>query len=183
MTPGASDNRRLAFVSGIAEPKQVTDGTINGKVSHLNLMMMNGSARTGASSDLGEKITVLNAFLSQLSEQAEWLREEAERLRIELARTRMGSRMPLWYLLQLQHEALPFRVVVPGEVRCVSVLTATGLVEAEIGALEATARYAASPAATVTRITEHGRVEIARIENALDPAPMSAPSTRRLRVI
>ena len=137
---------------------------------------MNGSTRADASADLGERIAALNAVLSQLSEEAEWLREEARRLRIEHARIRLGDRMPLWYLLQLQHEEMPVCVLEPGEIRHVSVLTATGLVEAEIGALEATARYAASPAATAMRITEHGRAEIARIQNALDPRPRQSLS-------
>ncbi|MET3441406.1 hypothetical protein ABIC94_002164 [Variovorax paradoxus] len=135
--------------------------------------MTNDLVHNEASSDVGERIAALNAVVRQLSEDAQWLREEAKRLRIQHARTRLGSRMPLWFLLQLQLEELPVRVFEPEEVRYVSVLTATGLVEAEIGALEATARYTPSRAATVTRITEHGHAEIARIEDMPEPAPAS----------
>lgn len=75
---------------------------------------------------------------------------------------RVESRTALSFLMRLQHEQLPVRVVEAEEIRYVSALTATGLIEAEIGALGATARYAASRLAIVIRITEHGCAEIAR---------------------
>lgn len=130
---------------------------------------MNDLSHASESADLAERITALNAVVQRLSEDAEWLRGEAKRLRTEDAHRRLGTRMPLWFLLQLHHEQLPIEIVEPAEIRCVSVLTATGLIEAEIGALGATARYAASQQAKVTRITEDGREEIARIGGA----PMS----------
>lgn len=91
--------------------------------------------------------------------------------------------MPLWFLLQLQQEEFPVRVFEPGEVRYVSVLTATGLVEAEIGALEATGRYVPSRAATVKCITEYGYAEIARIEDLPEPAPASTLPAPEVRAV
>ncbi|WGT62397.1 hypothetical protein [Variovorax paradoxus] len=72
--------------------------------------------------------------------------------------------MPLLFVMKLQHRRPPLRVVRPEEVRRVSVLTATGLIEAEIEALDPTARYAASPRTTVLRITDDGLTEIRRGE-------------------
>jgi len=80
--------------------------------------------------------------------------------------------MPLLFLMKLQHRRLPLRVVKAEEIRRVSVLMATGMIEAEIEALDSTARYAASQAATVVRITEEGLAEIrmgeARVRDQLD---------------
>jgi len=143
--------------------------------------MMNDLDHPETPSVLAERIAALNAVVRQLSEDAQWLRAEAKRLRTEHARTRLGNRMPLWFLLQLQHEEFPVRVFEPGEVRYVSVLTATGLVEAEIGALEATGRYAPSRAATVRRITEYGHAEIAKIEDVPEPAPASTLPAREVQ--
>jgi hypothetical protein len=136
-----------------------------------------------AATDLGERIAAINAVVRELSEEAERLREEARCLRLEHARARLGNRMPLWFLMRLQHEQFPVRVVEPGEIRYVSVLTATGLIEAEVGALEATTRYAASRLATVTRITEDGRAEIARIGDLPKPAAASLQLARGLRLM
>lgn len=58
---------------------------------------------------------------------------------------------------------LPVRITDPDDLRAVSVLLATGLIEAEIQALDSTARYAASRAATVIRIKEAGFAELARM--------------------
>lgn len=58
---------------------------------------------------------------------------------------------------------LPARIADPEEVRAVSVLLATGLIDAEIQALEPTARYAASPFAKVIRITEDGFAELGKM--------------------
>lgn len=157
-------------------------GYDNVKLSHF-VLIMNDLTLPNASSDLGARIAALNAVVRQLSDDAQWLRAEAKRLRTEHARTRLGNRMPLWFLLQLQHEEFPVRVFEPGEVRYVSVLTATGLVEAEIGALEATGRYAPSRAATVRRITEYGHAEIARIEDMPEPAPASTLPAPEVRAV
>ncbi|MDP9928583.1 hypothetical protein [Variovorax paradoxus] len=71
--------------------------------------------------------------------------------------------MPLLFLMRLQHTPLPVRVVQPKEIRNVSVLVATGLIEAEIFPLKPTDPYAASRMATVMRITEEGLAEIAKM--------------------
>lgn len=47
--------------------------------------------------------------------------------------------MPLLFLMRLQQVQLPVRVADPEEVRYVSVLLATGLIEAEIRALRSRA--------------------------------------------
>jgi hypothetical protein len=146
--------------------------------------MMNLPIQPEGGSDLGNRIAKLSAVVRQLSEDAAWLRQEAKRLRTEHAKLHLGARMPLWFLLQLQHAELPVRVVEPEDIRYVSVLTATGLLESEIDALEATARYAASRAATVKRITEHGHAEIARIEDIIPtPAASSMLPERALQRI
>lgn len=67
------------------------------------------------------------------------------------------------FLLRLQHVQPPIRVSCPEELRLVSVLLATGLIDAEVLALEATVRYTASGIATVVRITEAGLREIAKM--------------------
>ena len=71
--------------------------------------------------------------------------------------------MPLLFLMRLQHTPLPVRVVQPEEIRHVSVLVATGLIEAEISPLKPTDTYAASRMATVMRITAEGLAEIAKM--------------------
>ena len=70
--------------------------------------------------------------------------------------------MPLFLLLRLQRVQLPVRVTDPEEVRQVSTLVATGLIEAEFAAIRSRARQAIWQVATVTRITEEGLVEIAK---------------------
>jgi len=69
--------------------------------------------------------------------------------------------MPLLLLLRLRRVQLPVRVTDPDEVRQISVLLATGLIEAEFAIIKARARHAVSRVATVTRITEEGLAEIA----------------------
>ncbi|MDR6891043.1 MULTISPECIES: hypothetical protein [Variovorax] len=71
--------------------------------------------------------------------------------------------MPLSFLYRLQHVQLPVRVVEPEEVRRVSVLLATGLIEAEIVPLKVNAPYVSPRLATVFRITEEGRAEIVKM--------------------
>ncbi|RRH90595.1 hypothetical protein EH244_07585 [Variovorax beijingensis] len=73
--------------------------------------------------------------------------------------------MPLLLLMRLLHTPLPVRVVEPEEIRDVSVLIATGLIEAEIAALKPTRSYAASSTATVTGITDDGLAEIAKMDD------------------
>lgn len=91
--------------------------------------------------------------------------------------------MPLLFLLRLQHEQLPVRVASPEELRHVSVLMATGLIEAEILAPKSAARYAASRAATVVRITEAGRAEIAKMGDVPEPAKTAVQFARGLRLM
>lgn len=69
--------------------------------------------------------------------------------------------MPLFLLLRLQRVQLPVRVTDPDEVRQVSVLVATGLIEADFATIRSRVRHAVSRVATVTRITEEGLTEIA----------------------
>jgi len=69
--------------------------------------------------------------------------------------------MPLFLLLRLQRVQLPVRVTDPEEVRQVSVLVATGLIEAEFATIKSRVRHAVERVATVTRITEEGLAEIA----------------------
>ncbi|MET3440882.1 hypothetical protein ABIC94_001637 [Variovorax paradoxus] len=72
--------------------------------------------------------------------------------------------MPLFYLLYLQNVALPKVVTRPEDVQCVSVLKATGLVEADIApASDSGGKYHIARTATVTRITEDGIAEINRM--------------------
>jgi hypothetical protein len=76
-------------------------------------------------------------------------------------RTQRGSAMPLFYLLSLQTALLPKVVTRPEDVQYVSVLKATGLVEADIApASDAGGKYQIARTATVTRITEDGLAEI-----------------------
>ncbi|MEJ1171021.1 hypothetical protein V9L21_18260 [Variovorax sp. CCNWLW235] len=76
------------------------------------------------------------------------------------------TRMPLSFLMRLLHVRLPIHVANPEDIRHVSVLLATGLIEAEIQALESTVRYATSRVATVLRITEAGFTELAKMGDA-----------------
>lgn len=132
---------------------------------------------------LGERIATLDAVVSRLASDAEWLRQEAQRLRAQHAKIRLGNRKPLWFLMRLRHEQLPICVVEPSEIRYVSVLAATGLIEAQMGAFPATGRYAAPSLATVTRITDYGRAEIARIGELPKPIPSSVQLVRGPRLL
>ncbi|WGT62431.1 hypothetical protein [Variovorax paradoxus] len=67
--------------------------------------------------------------------------------------------MPYLFLLRLLHLQLPLRITDPEDLQAISVLLATGLIEAEIETLHSTPRYAASRAAMVLRITEAGHAE------------------------
>ncbi|MDQ0569932.1 hypothetical protein QFZ42_001766 [Variovorax paradoxus] len=92
-------------------------------------------------------------------------------------------RMPLLFLMRLLHTPLPVRVVLPEEVRAVSVLVATGLIEAEIAALKSTSPYAASSMATVQRITDEGLSEIARMGDLHQFVKTSMRLARGLRLM
>ncbi|MFM9926358.1 hypothetical protein VLK31_25450 [Variovorax sp. H27-G14] len=69
--------------------------------------------------------------------------------------------MPLFCLMRLQHARFPLRLERPEDVRRISVLAATGLVEAEFVAPAALrGAYVAPQVVVVTRITEHGLQEL-----------------------
>ena len=69
--------------------------------------------------------------------------------------------MTLNFLMRLQHLPLPLKVVTPGDIKHVSVLKATGLIEAEIQPpLEASGPYAQPRTATVICITDEGMSEL-----------------------
>jgi hypothetical protein len=91
--------------------------------------------------------------------------------------------MPLLLLMRLLHTPLPVRVVLPEEVRDVSVLIATGLVEAEIAPLKATSPYAASTMATVLHITNEGLAEIAKMGDVHEFVKTSMQFARGLRLM
>ncbi|CAN7692100.1 hypothetical protein [Variovorax paradoxus] len=98
-------------------------------------------------------------------------------------RRQSENRMPLLFLMRLQQVQLPVRVADPDEVRYVSVLLATGLIEAEINALGSSARYAASQVATVIRITEDGLAEIAKMGDVPEFVKTSMRFARGLRLM
>jgi len=91
--------------------------------------------------------------------------------------------MPLLFLMRLQHTPLPVRVVQPEEIRNVSVLVATGLIEAEIAPLKPTDPYAASRMATVMRITDDGLAEIAKMGEMPKLVKTSMQFARGLRLM
>lgn len=91
--------------------------------------------------------------------------------------------MPLLFLLRLQHIPLPVRVALAEEVRLVSVLVATGLIEADFAPVRPTGPDAASRIATVKRITEEGLAEIAKMSDAPKFAKTSMRFARGLRLM
>ncbi|MET3443600.1 hypothetical protein ABIC94_004406 [Variovorax paradoxus] len=91
--------------------------------------------------------------------------------------------MPLLFLMRLLHTPLPVRVVLPEEIRNVSVLLATGLIRAEIAALKPTGPYAASRMATVTGITSEGLAEIAKMGDLPTFVKTSMQLARGLRLM
>jgi hypothetical protein len=91
--------------------------------------------------------------------------------------------MPLSFLKRLQHVQLPVRVACPEEIRHVSVLLATGLIEAEITTLTSTAAYLSSSLATVTRITADGIAELAKMSDLPAPMKTSMQFTRGFRMM
>jgi hypothetical protein len=90
--------------------------------------------------------------------------------------------MPLLFLMRLQHVQLPIRVASPEEIRNVSVLQATGLIEADIGWLGAT-QCTAIRVATVVRITEAGLAEIAKMGDMPEHVKTSMQFAREFRLI
>jgi hypothetical protein len=83
--------------------------------------------------------------------------------------------MPLSYLLRLEHTVLPLKVFGAQEIRCVSVLKATGLIEAEIeSAFTLAGGYRPAEMAEVICITDDGRAEIAKMRGRSFEAPPRA---------
>ena len=71
--------------------------------------------------------------------------------------------MTLNFLLRLHHLKLPLRVESPDEIKLVSVLKATGLIEAEIHPhFDPVAKYVQPQFATVICITDEGLAELAK---------------------
>ena len=69
--------------------------------------------------------------------------------------------MPLSFLSRLHRVQLPVRVTDPEEVRKVSVLLATGLIEVEFNVIKSRAVRDGNRVPTVIRITEDGLAELA----------------------
>jgi hypothetical protein len=91
--------------------------------------------------------------------------------------------MPLSFLMRLLHTQLPVQVVEPEEIRDVSVLMATGLIEARITTLEPADPYARASMATVASITEEGFAEIAKLGDIRNFAPNSMRFARGARLM
>ena len=91
--------------------------------------------------------------------------------------------MPLSFLCRLQHVQLPVRVAEPEEIRHVCVLAATGLIVAELVELQAHARYATPGLATVLRITDEGRAEIAKTDTVPKHEATPVQLARGLRLL
>jgi hypothetical protein len=85
--------------------------------------------------------------------------------------------VPLTYLLHLEHARLPLHVTDAQDVRRVSVLKATGLVEAEIDpAFDPGGNYRLAQAALVVCITDDGHAEIASMRSRKRGAKISRAS-------
>lgn len=90
----------------------------------------------------------------------------------------------LLFLMRLQHVPLPARITDPAELRHVSVLTATGLIEATIETLTTKARYNISlRQATVLCITDEGLKELEAMKDLPQFAGTSMGLTGRLHLI
>jgi hypothetical protein len=75
-------------------------------------------------------------------------------------------KMPLLFLMRLACVQLPFQVVRPEEVMYVSVLKATGLIEAEFTPpLSSNGKYVPTQTAIVACITDEGIVELERLRD------------------
>ena len=95
----------------------------------------------------------------------------------------MEEPMPLSFLKRLQHVQLPVRVACPEEIRHVTVLVATGLIDAEMTTPAPTKPHAVPRLATVIRITDDGRAELATMSEM--PALVARPMqfTRGVRLM
>jgi hypothetical protein len=72
--------------------------------------------------------------------------------------------MHLLFLLRLQHVELPTEIVRPEEIKHVSVLKATGLIEAEIApAIDMSGKFNVARTAILTAITDDGFAEITKL--------------------
>jgi hypothetical protein len=89
--------------------------------------------------------------------------------------------MHLLFLLRLQHVELPAEIVRPEEIKHVSVLKATGLVEAEIApAIDPSGKFNMARTAIVTAITEDGIAEIMKLRTErMRPATTWRAARRR----
>ncbi|MET3443503.1 ribosomal protein L40E [Variovorax paradoxus] len=89
--------------------------------------------------------------------------------------------MHLLFLLRLQHVELPTEVVRPEEIKHVSVLKATGLIEAEIApAIDPSGKFNVARTAIVTAITDDGITEIAKLcTERMRPATTASRASRR----
>jgi hypothetical protein len=94
------------------------------------------------------------------------------------------KKMHLLFLLRLQHVELPAEIVRPEEIKHVSVLKATGLVEAEIApAIDASGKFNMARTAIVTAITADGIAEITKLRTErMRPAATWRAARRRRRV-
>ncbi|KQU91603.1 hypothetical protein ASC78_01325 [Variovorax sp. Root318D1] len=91
--------------------------------------------------------------------------------------------MPLLFLMRLLRTQLPVQVVEPEEIRDVSVLIATGLIEARITALQPAGRYTKASIATVEGITDEGLAEIAKLGDIRNFAQTSMRFSRGARLM
>lgn len=86
-------------------------------------------------------------------------------LRIEKAGTR-ELKMPLLFLMRLALVDLPLKVFRPEEIMHVSVLKATGLIEAEFTPpLRSNGKYVPTQTAIVICITDEGMAELERMRD------------------
>jgi hypothetical protein len=95
-----------------------------------------------------------------------------------------GFSVPLSYLLHLEHARLPMHVTDAPDVRRVSVLKATGLIEASIDPAYDTGHgsYRLAQAALVVCITEEGHAEIDRLRgrDGIDASSRKASKAKNL---
>lgn len=89
--------------------------------------------------------------------------------------------MPLTYLLKIAHRRFPIEVTSALEIKRVSVLKATGLIEARIShAAGEDGTYRKAEIATVFAITAQGREQLFAMRDGRMQAPESSRTTARL---